>query len=297
LATMKLAAILSLSMIWLTSTAGSLEILFQARMRLGNKVIMDVLFPLLFLMILGLVRDRVELVGVMIIYLVARTVSLGYGLVAAKIKNFKWSLDKTRIKQLIRESWPMGVYIIIFTAYDRAVDSLMISRLLGVKEVAWYGLAYKVYINLLQPAYFFVNSVFPLLSVKTGSKRILFNRSFLVLIAGVAIVIPTIYGLAPWIVSVLAGSGFEPAAGVLRTLVWAVLFSYLGHLFGFTLISRNGQKKMLPIGITILIFNILMNWWLIPKMGVTGAAWVTVMTEALGCGLMGFYLLKSVHKN
>jgi O-antigen/teichoic acid export membrane protein len=82
--------------------------------------------------------------------------------------------------------------------------------------------------------------------------------------------------------------------GALRILIWATLFSYVGHLFGFTLISRKGQKSMLYLGIIVLVFNITMNLWLIPRMGIYGAALVTVMTEALGCALMGWSLRRTV---
>jgi len=294
--TVKLAAVLSLTMIWMTSTVGSLEIIFQSRMRMGDKVIMDVLFPLLFLVIFGSWKGGLGLEGVVVIYLVARALSLGYGLVAAKIKNFEWKIDKKLITHLLAETWPMGVYLIVFTSYDRAVDSMMISHYMGVKEVAWYGLAYKIYINLLQPVYFFVNSIFPLLSAKKGSKKKLFNWSLIMILGVVSAMIPIVYWLAPWMVNVLAGPGYEPAVTALRWLIWATLFSYLGHLFGFTLISRNGQKSLLVMGGVILVFNITMNWWLIPKMGIVGASVVTVMTEALGCLLMGIALLRTVKK-
>jgi len=72
----------------------------------------------------------------------------------------------------------------------------------------------------------------------------------------------------------------------------AVIFSYLGHLFGFSLISRRQQKKMLFLGLKVLVFNVGFNWFLIGRMGVYGAAWVTVLTEALACSLMAVSLVK-----
>jgi PST family polysaccharide transporter len=290
----KLAALLSLSMIWMTSLAGSLEIVYQERMKMMLKVVMDVMFPLLFVVIILVYPGKTTLVTVMAMYLVARFISLAIGWIGARVRNFKFEFDGKEIKRLFKETWPMGVYLIVFTSYDRAVDSLLISRFMGAKEVAWYGLAYKVYVNLLQPAYFFVNSVFPLMSSKSEDKRKLFNVSLGLLFAGVALMIPLVYLLAPWMISMLAGSGFEPSVGALRILIWATLFSYVGHLFGFTLISRKGQKSMLYLGIIVLVFNITMNLWLIPRMGIYGAALVTVMTEALGCALMGWSLRRTV---
>lgn len=291
----RLEAVTALSMIWLTSMAGSMEVLFQERLRMDLKVIGDILLPILFL---GLVWKwgRINLLIVLGIYWIARLVSL--------IIEIKIGLPKIKIWQargrekimpgLLREAWPMGVYLVIFTAYDRAVDSMMIERMIGIREVAWYGVAYKVYLTLLQPAYFFVSSVFPLLSSKSEDKRRLFKISMLLLIIGGIGVIGVIWELAPTIIKILAGDGFGESIGLLRILLGAVMFSYLGHLFGFSLISKRGQKEMLRLGLVVLIFNVGMNWLLIGRFGVRGAAWVTVMTEALGCGLMAGSLIRRI---
>lgn len=286
-------ALVALSMIWLTTMAGSMEIVFQERLRMDLKVIGDILLPLLFL---GLVWNlgKINLLMVLGVYWVARLISL---VVAIKIGPVKLELrrrggDKEAMRRLLKEMWPMGIYLVVFTAYDRAVDSMMIERMVGISEVAWYGVAYKIYIVLLQPAYFFVSSIFPILSSKSEEKRKLFKIAIGLLIIGGVGVMVVIWGLAPMIIRLLAGSGFGESVRLLRILLGAVTFSYLGHLFGFSLISRREQKRMLKLGLVVLIFNIGMNWLLIGRIGVYGAAWVTVMTEALGCGLMAVNLMK-----
>lgn len=92
--------------------------------------------------------------------------------------------------------------------------------------------------------------------------------------------------MAPMMVSILAGSEFGASVGVLRILIVALLFAYMGHLVGFTLISKEGQKEMLGVGLIILIFNLIGNLVVIPRHGIMGAAMVTVLTEMLSLGLM-----------
>jgi len=290
-------ATLLLLMIILTSVAGSLEILFQVEMRMEKKVLVDLLFPLLSLIWLVWWREKIELGLVFGGYVVARFLSLwvGVGLVGGwRLKVEGLNIDWLGLFKLFKESWPVGLYLIIFTAYDRAVDSLMIERLLGVREVAWYGLAYKIYLNLLQPAYFWVSSVFPLLAGGNKKKKRLFWASLAILTVVVGMIIGVISIGAPVIVEIIGGESFGASAGVLRILVWACLFSYIGHLLGFSLISRQGQREMLGSGVLALIFNILANWWMIPRFGMYGAAGVTVATEALGCGMMGWNLWRKV---
>lgn len=288
----RMEASVALMMIWLTSVAGSWEIRWQVEMRMERKVLAEVLFPLLFLVGMWWYRDSMSLMGVFGGYLVARVISLGVGVwiegSVEKVVKFDWS----KIKRLLSQAWPMGMYLLVFTAYDRAVDSLMIERMLGVREVAWYGLAYKVYSNLVQPAYFLVVSAFPVLSKKIEVKLV-FGRLLAILMIGSVALVGLVWWQAEWMVEVLGGSGFGPTVGVLRILSLALVFAYGQHLIGFTVISRGGQKNLLGIGVIVLMFNLVANWWLIPKMGMVGAAWVTVATEAGATVLMGWRLWRT----
>ena len=287
-------------MIWFTAIAGSLEIVFQTRLRMDLKVVIEIFFPLLFLITLIFWPKTITLLWVFVVYLLARIFSLKIGvLIFNRWNNFNFSFWKKAIdfgvvKKLFYESWPMGLYLIIFTSYDRAVDALMINYFLGAREVAWYGLAYKIYANLTQPAYFFVNSIFPLLSSKIENKKELFKKSFWLLGGGILLIIPIIYLLTPWIIRVLTGGGYEASVTVLRILLFALFFSYIGHLVGFTLISRKGQKDLLFLGVVVLVVNILANLLVIPKFGIIGAAGVTGISEAVSCGLMLWRLKKSL---
>ena len=151
----KIEALLALIMIWFTSIAGSLEIVFQTELKMGLKVLVDILFPFLFLISLLLWRGNITLMWVFGAYLLTRIISLvwGWKLFKKILGDFKFTfLNKKYAADFLRMSWPMGVYMLVFTGYDRAVDSLMINRFIGMKEVAFYGLAYKIYSNLIQPA-------------------------------------------------------------------------------------------------------------------------------------------------
>ena len=294
---LEIEALVALLMIGFTAIAGSLEIIFQTEMRMDLKVWGDIVFPLIFIIILWLARDNVNLVWIFGVYLLARILSLILSLNLAKkiVKKINFvKLDKTFLKKFVRETWPMGVYMILFSGYDRAIDSILIKQIIGVKELAYYGLAYKIYGNLIQPAYFLINSVFPLMSGKTENKRKLFWQTTGLMLLGALIVAPTIYFLAPWIISVLAGSAYLASVEVLRILLVAMVFAYIGHLVGFTLIAKGKQKLILLIGIISLIVNIGGNLLFIPKFGIVGAAWVTVATEVVAGLLMIGFLRKGI---
>lgn len=292
---MELEALLGLMMIGFTAIAGSSEIIFQTEMRMEVKVWMDILFPLLFVVWLGVSGGEINLIGVFGVYLITRIISLMVGLsliskIIGKVKIIK--PDWTFARKFLKETWPMGVYMILFSGYDRAVDSILIRQLIGVRDLAFYGLAYKIYGNLVQPAYFLINSVFPMLSNKENDRRKLFKQTGLLMFLGALVVFGVVYFLAPGIINVLSGSEFVKSVEVLRILLVAMIFAYAGHLVGFTLIAKGKQKEVLIVGIISLLVNVIGNLILIPSWGINGAAWITVLTEIVATGLMGVMLVR-----
>ncbi|MDD3999024.1 MAG: oligosaccharide flippase family protein [Candidatus Shapirobacteria bacterium] len=285
-------ALLAWTMILFTSLAGSLGVVWQTRIRMEIKVLVEVMFPTIFLLCLWFYGGNISLKWVFGTYLLARIITLAWGWWLGRgTINFRL-VDKKLISKLLKISWPMGLYLLIFSAYDRAVDSLMIQRYFGAREVAWYGLAYKIYGVLIQPAYFLVNGIFPILSSKNNKNNKIFNLSAGILLLSSIFIILGVWLMAPLMVSILAGSEFAASVGVLRILIVALLFAYMGHLVGFTLISKEGQKDMLGLGLVILIFNLMGNLMAIPRFGIMGAATVTVATEMLSLGLMSLRLKK-----
>lgn len=287
-------AILAWVMILFTSLAGSLGIVWQTKIRMEIKVLVEVMFPTIFLLCLWFYGGNISLKWVFGTYLIARIMTLAWGWWLGRGTIDLRLIDKKIISKLLKISWPMGLYLLIFSAYDRAVDSLMIQRFFGVKEVAWYGLAYKIYGVLIQPAYFLVNGIFPMLSKreKQSTPNNLFKTSAIVLFLSSLLIILGVWVMAPTMVFLLAGNEFAASVGVLRILIVALLFAYMGHLVGFTLISKEGQKDMLGLGLVILIFNLMGNLMAIPRFGIVGAATVTVFTEMLSLGLMSWRLKK-----
>lgn len=294
--TVKLEALVALSMISFTVMAGSLEVIFQTEMRMGLKVLMDILFPLTFVATLLLWNGKITLLWIFGVYLGARilSLSLGWNLIKKIIGKIKIKIwDKKFIMSFFKQTWPMGIYMILFSGYDRAVDSILIKQFIGAEKLAFYGLAYKIYGNLIQPAYFFVNSIFPIMSARDTNKKSLFVKSTWLMLLGILLVAPTIYWLSPWIINILAGNEFGESVIILRILLIAMVFAYISHLVGFTLIAKGGQKQILIIGLVSLIINIIGNLIAIPRFGIEGAAGVTVLTEGVASVLMIMTLKKT----
>ena len=292
-------ATVALLMIFLTSIGGFLEITFQSKLRMDLKVVTDLFFPLGFLGWLWLSRDELSLIMIFTAYLVARFFSLvvGYFLASSLTKIRFKKVEVEKVVKLWKMTWPMGIFLMLFATYDRAIDTVLIQSYLGAASVAWYGLAYKIYGVLLQPAYFYVNSIFPSLSAKSGGRKKLFGWSAVMMVVASTLLIGGTYVTAPLMINVLGGIDFGPSVAVLRILILAAFFSYMGHLAGFTLISLGGQGEMLKIGVVAIVLNLFLNILFIPTYGIFAAAWITVFTELIDCGMMIFFLKKKINLN
>jgi len=251
-------AMLALAMSMFTYVAINFEVLFQTKERMDKKSVIDVLFPLLFMVSLLSFGRNISVVWVFEAYLLARALSLVWAFVSLKDKSWFGigKLDKKLIKDLF----------------------------FGVIEVGWYGLAYRVYGNLVMPAYFLVSSALPNMSKDRGK---VYKKVMKIAMMMVLVMSPMVFMLAPLIMKILAGVDFEymVSAKALRILCIALVFSFINHVKGFDLISKNKEKRILWLGLAGLVFNLMANLYFVPKFSVYGAAWVTVATEALMTGL------------
>jgi len=184
--------------------------------------------------------------------------------------------------EIAKESFPLGMYLLVYSVYDCGIDSFVLKSFVGSEAVGFYGLAYKIHGNLILGAAFLMNSLFPLISEARQKLVVVkktFEKSFTVLfLTGLSILL---FGflLSPLIIKIIAGETFYSSAIALKILLGATLFSYLNHLTGYFLVALGEQKSLLRISFAGLIFNLFLNLIFIPKFSFLAAAVITVFTE------------------
>jgi len=207
------------------------------------------------------------------------------GLTAIYLKNtgkiwyWKWRWQTARV--LLKDSWPLILSGMVISIYMK-IDQVMIKEMLGAEQVGHYAAAVR-----LSEAWYFIpmaitSSVFPaIINAKKQSKELYYQRlqklyDLMVWLA-VAIALPTTF-LAPWVIRVLYGDAFLPAAGVLSIHIWAGVFVFLGVASGKWLLTENLQIFS-TINTSIgAIINIVLNYILIKNMGINGAAISTLIS-------------------
>lgn len=198
--------------------------------------------------------------------------------------TFPWE----RIKDIMSEAWPIALSIFFTLMYFKG-DTLILTFFETEAVVAWYGAPYKILEVLITFPAMFAGLALPVLTAAWESKDAnrfgaLLQKSFDALVIFSIPMIAGTWVLGEDIMQLIAGDlpsrGYENSIGILNILIIATALIYLGTLFGYLVVSLGKQRTMLFgyafVGITALAGYLTM----VPRFSTTGAAWVTVYSEA-----------------
>ena len=101
---------------------------------------------------------------------------------------------------------------------------------------------------------------------------------------------------APIIIHILYGNSFEQAISALRIIVWYTTFSYLGSIRNIWILAENKQKYLLSINLMGALANVILNYLLIPRYGILGAASASLFTQFFTNVITG-YIIKELRDN
>ena len=240
---------------------------------------------LFFLVVIGILGKKISLNFLMVFWAISALFSGLVGIFFSfRFVKLNYSYNKEKISQIMTNAFPLGVYLLVYSTYDKGIDSFMIKSLAGSSAVGFYGLAYKIHGNLILGAAFLMNSLFPLLSSCKSNFTSLkksFEKAFTVLLIIGTLILLTGLVAAPFVIKIIAGEKFITSVGVLRILLGATFFSYLNHLSGYLLIVLGEQKKLLGFSVLVLFLNLVLNLLFIPLFSFYAAAVITVFTELI----------------
>lgn len=195
--------------------------------------------------------------------------------------------DKQYAYNLFKQSWPVSLTLILNVVYFRA-DSFMIAYFKGVSDVGIYNVAYLVFQSVLVLPAFIMNSYYPLMlrSFK-GIKKVGLGLLILSLMGVILTLI-----LAPFMIRILTGGGFEGSVRSLQILSLGFPAYFLSAILMWVMVTKGQYKTMLLIYAAGLVFNLLLNFIYIPQYSFTAASWITVASEYLILGLLAVSLKK-----
>jgi O-antigen/teichoic acid export membrane protein len=208
--------------------------------------------------------------------------------------KINWQIDLAVWREIIKKSWPLGLTIFLNLIYLRA-DILILSLLKSQAEVGVYGATYKIIDVLTTLPFMFAGLILPILSFSWASRdgdkfnRIL-QRS---LDAMFLLAVPLIVGaqiIARPLMTLVAGQNFQAAGDVLKILILAIGFIFIGCLLAHAVIALDKQKSVIGAYIFTALTALAGYLIFIPLYSYYGAAWVTVYSE-LAIALFSLYIV------
>ena len=205
---------------------------------------------------------------------------------------FKWRFDKAIARTLLHDSWPLifsGAFAVIYSE----IDQILIKHMIDAHAVGIYDSA----VRLAEVWYFIPNiimvSLFPaiinakIVSDEIYTKRLKKLSLLLIGLAGAIALATTI--LAPFMISILYGSAFIGGVVILQIYIWSLVGSFLGSLVGNYLIAENYRKVSLLVNVIPVAVNVILDIIWIPKYGIIGPAFATLIAYSLSPIILIFF--------
>lgn len=197
-------------------------------------------------------------------------------------------IKRSLIKELIRDSAPIILAEIAIIVYVRT-DQVMIGEMIGNRAVGNYSVAVR-----LSEIWYFIpgiicSSLLPSL-VGAHAQNIEIYRFKLQqlydLLAGLSIGIAVVVTVTSfWIIDILFGPDFSEAAPVLTIHIWAGVFVFWGLASNQQLVIEKLTTLSLYRTLFGMTVNVLLNFMLIPRYGIKGAAIATLVAQAFSMWL------------
>lgn len=222
-----------------------------------------------------------------------------YWLVRATLFRPQWRPDFGLQRWMLQTSGPLMINHLLATIFWR-IDLWILRPLAGAASVGLYsvGLKYLDGLNIVPSV--FTMAVFPLMSryARQGSDSllrayVLSLRLLVMLSLPIAMGITILATPLVWLVggaqyldiqetARLWGWEFGYTGGsdlALRVIIWSIPIGFVNSVTQYVLIAVNQQRYLTRAFVLGVLFNVVGNLIMIPRLGYVGAALVTILSE------------------
>jgi len=171
---------------------------------------------------------------------------------------------------------PLGAATILNLMFNN-FDTVMLGAMTSAAEVGRYNAAYKILFAILGGYYLLTQSLYPKLSRMQGGRTAGQFLSYALVAVGVlggCIALAVAIWAAP-ILHAIYGADLN-AAYLLRVLAFALPIDFCTSLLAITMISWGYDRHVLACMGSAAGVNVLLNFFLIPRLHAAGSAWATL---------------------
>jgi len=208
------------------------------------------------------------------------------------LRDFSAFFSKELVKPILKSAWPIAVGGLA-GAFLFNVDIIMLGWWRGAAEVGLYSAAQRIVGLLAIFSSFVATTVFPTLSRLAESDKNKVEEVFAHSLKMIFIVaLPLVAGgliLKTALIDLVFGPAYAAAAPIFGILLISILAVHPMAVFINILFVFDKQSKMIGYALTASLLNIALNFILIPRFGMMGAAVATAFSFVV----YGFFLWRS----
>lgn len=231
------------------------------------------------------------LFGLAAAFVVARLTMLVsvFWLLHAFLGGVRPTFDRSTWRDLQSAALPLGFFMIALNMYSY-IDTVILGVMRSDAETGWYAASYRVYEGLTYLPSMLASVLTPRLSYLFVHERAAL-RSLLARVLGGTLALGFVLGaITFWAASpillTLFGDAYAQAVPPLRILAGGAVFVFGTWILHAAAIATNLDRRLLVTTAVGLTANVLLNIAFIPRWGISGAAWATVVAEALTVTLL-----------
>ena len=189
-----------------------------------------------------------------------------------------------------------GLMVTIFAQTDRIMLKLMIDDSAtgyysaAVTCAGITGFVFSAIIDSARPS-IFESKKYSEQAFKKNMSRLYSVIIYLSLAQSLAMTI-----LANFIIRVLYGEQYLASVPALQIVVWYTTFSYVGSVRNIWMLSEGKQKYLWVINLSGALANVILNYILIPHLGIIGASIASLVTQFFTNVFVG-YVFKPIREN
>ncbi len=272
--------------IFLVSQVFQLEWYFQGTQQFNFVIKRSLWIRLLALVFVCIFINKPQDVYIGFLILTATQIVLGLFNVLHLRKKLIFSFRLGIDKQLawLRPLFWVSISSLMITGYT-LLDTVILGWYSDSMDVGNYSVAVRIAkLPMVLMGAFVSMIVLKLTSInKTGTFvefEALIEKSFKTLMLAILPITVLFIGLPEVWIDLVGGSTFNEAADVLKIVAWILPLMVISNVFGFqVLISMNKEKLYLAIAVIGFISAVCLYIFLIPRWGIIGATWATLITE------------------
>ena len=209
------------------------------------------------------------------------------------------SISIEKGKNLLGRSYHYILSGMMVAVYGQT-DKFMLKQMLDETSVGFYSLASTVNLMWVFVLQAIIDSLNPTIMRLYEKNREQFNRKnrqlyAIVIYVSMAAAICFVL-FAPLIIKILYGNAYMPAVGPLRIITWYTIFSYLGVARNAWIVCENQQKYLKYMYLSAAVINVVLNYFMIPIWGASGAAMASLLTE-ISTSIILPYFIKDMRPN